>query len=340
MIPTYVLCDAEHNINVAPEKLSVMGCRTRVVANKYGESGSVGRGNIAYITINLPRIAFEIDINDNNKIASFCSKWEYIAGKVSKILEKRYETLVKSKRLSDFNMNSLYKLWNTKYNGDSLHEIFKHGTLSIGFIGLSEAIEIMTGNKFETDEDAHRSALQIVSFMRHFIDTLCEKTQFNYSLLATSGEMISGKFLDYDIKNGFTHRVLDKGFYTNSFHVDVSSGITPFKKIDLEAPFHILCNGGCMTYIEFVEAPINNEIALEEIIKYSLEKNIHYLGFNYNLDVCNNCNQKGVFDKCSNCGSTSITRVRRVSGYLEVLDYFTQGKINEVKNRKGNEQIL
>jgi ribonucleoside-triphosphate reductase len=332
MIPTYLLCDSAPNADADSEKLAVMGCRTRVVDNKYGIKGSVGRGNIANIAINLPRIAMELS---GGSVNEFCKAWDKIANTVAEILEARYKALVTERTAEDFRTNSQYDLYCVPFT-DPLDEVFKNGTLSIGFIGLSEAVEVLTGKKFYKDGEAYSVAKQIVNHMRDFTNARRDATKFNYSLLATSGELISGRFTDLDVKNGFQHKVTKKGFYTNSFHVEVDSGLSSFDKITREAPFHTFCNGGCISYVEFKEAPINNERALEELIAHATQQGIHYLGFNFDLDICGDCGGKGIFDKCPECGSQDIIRVRRVSGYLEILEYFTKGKKKEVMHRRRN----
>jgi len=339
MIPTYLLCDADPNIEINPEKLAIMGCRTRVVDNKYGNIGSAGRGNITNISINLPRIALEVIGNCSNdidlRINNFYEKWDKIASSVVEILEIRYNELINKRSAEDFRTNSKYNLWCVPFT-EPLDEVFKNGTLSIGFIGLSETVEVLTGKKYYKDDNAYSTAKQIVSHMRDFTNARRDATKFNYSLLGTSGELISGRFTDLDIDHGFQHKITKKGFYTNSFHVEVDSELTTFDKLSKEAPFHELCNGGCISYVEFKEAPINNERALEELINHAVRQGINYLGFNFDLDICGNCGQKGVFDKCPKCESQEIIRIRRVSGYLEILDYFTKGKKKEVKQRKKN----
>ena len=337
MIPTYVLCDSTPNAKADPERLAVMGCRTRVVDNKNGPAGSVGRGNIAYISINLPRLAMEaVSEGTDGCIDRFLQKWDKVAEKVSEILEARYRALTNGRTIDDFNMNSQYDLWCVPFTENTLDETFMNGTLSIGFIGLSETVDILTGKKFQRDDGAYSTAKNIVQHMRSFVNSKRDATKFNYSLLATSGELISGKFTDLDVKSGLNHEVTKKGFYTNSFHVEVDSGLSAFDKITIEAPFHLLCNGGCITYIEFKEAPINNELALEELIGHAIEQGTHYLGFNFDLDVCRSCGGKGIFDRCPSCGSKDVIRVRRVSGYLEILDFFTKGKKKEVAKRRKN----
>jgi ribonucleoside-triphosphate reductase len=227
-------------------------------------------------------------------------------------------------------------LWATSFeDADTLEDIFKHGTLSIGFIGLSEMIEVLTGKKyFETNEN-YQYAKDFVKYMRDYINKLRIKYNRNFSLLATSGEFISGRFPDID-KLEFNHKVLEKDYYTNSFHIDVDSKLSAFEKVKFEGYFHGQSSGGCITYIEMESAPIGNNEAIIEIIDAAEKAGVHYLGFNYPLDVCNECNEQGVFDSCPKCNSENILRIRRVSGYLEILDYFTPGKKAEVKNRKSN----
>jgi ribonucleoside-triphosphate reductase len=330
MIPTYLLCDSKPNKDFDPYKLAIMGCRTRVVADKYGCIGSAGRGNITNTSVNLPRIALE-----TNSIDSFLEQWKTIATNVSHILEDRYNKLINTRTVNDFLLNSQYDLWCVPFKNE-LDNVFKHGTLSIGFIGLAEAVEILTEKKFYKDKNAYQVALRIVEYMRNFIDNLRDNSKFNYSLLATSGEQISGRFVNIDKSKGYHHKVMKKNFYTNSFHVEVDSEISAFDKIRLESPFHNLCNGGCISYIELKEIPLHNEKALEELVNYATTCGTHYLGFNYDLDICAACGNKGIFDECSHCGNPEIIRIRRVSGYLEILDYFTVGKKNEVKHRTKN----
>lgn len=339
MIPTYLLCDSAPNRSVNPEKIGIMGCRTRVVANVFGEDTSVGRGNIANISVNLPRLALETDkecinVNEETKIKVFSEKWDRIASVTKDILIDRYIKVCK-RQLSDFPINTKHKLW-LKDFGDC-ESVFKNGTLSIGFIGLSEAIEVLTGKRFYADEHTYKVAVEFVKHMRRYCDELRDKFNLNFSLLATSGELISGRFIDYD-KKIFPDRcgIFTKGFYTNSFHVNVDSDLIAFDKIRLEGPFHEMCNGGSITYVELKEAPLCNDEGLREYVECAVENGVHYLGFNFQKDVCNECGASGVFDVCPECGSKNITRIRRVSGYLEVLDGFTAGKKNEVKTRKEN----
>ncbi len=342
MIPTYILADSKTNKGVDPYKLAVMGCRTRVVDNLFGERNSLGRGNITNISINLPRIALKIedetkDLSDDEKFNVFYQKWEEVAKLTKDILLDRYYKVSKRKH-EDFPTNSKYHLWNVDFNDyESLEDVFKHGTLSLGFIGLSEAVEVLTGKKYYADMDNYIRALGFVSKMRNYVDFLKNHYNLNFSLLATSGELISGWFTEIDEKE-FKPKanIFEKGYYTNSFHVDVDSNLPGFKKIQLEGMFHELANGGAITYLELGEAPLSNIEGLKEYIDIAVKHGVHYLGFNFPKDICNNCDNVGVFDTCPACNSDDITRIRRVSGYLEILDGFTKGKKNEEKNRKRN----
>ena len=342
MIPTYLLCDCKEDKSTPPERLSIMGCRTRVVDDLFGECGALGRGNIANISINLPRIALEIEKSFSHyslekKYQLFCDKWDETASIVKDILLDRFEKVC-NRPADEFPTNNEYHLWCEDFtNQKDLHEVFKHGTLSIGFIGLSEAMEILSGNKFYSNVDTYGLTLDFVRHMREYCDQLRCEYHLNFSLLATSGELISGRFIQYDKE--IYHPSVDvfsKGYYTNSFHIDVDSRLPGYRKIQLEGPFHELCNGGSITYIELGEAPLGNSESLKEYIDIATKAGVHYLGFNFPMDICDNCGCSGVFDECPECHSTKITRVRRVSGYLEILDGFTDGKKAEERNRKAN----
>ena len=337
MIPTYLLCDCDANRYTNPLVLSIMGCRTRVVDDVHGLVGAIGRGNIDNISINLPRLALEASTEYDNpkmRIESFKQKWLKIANATKDILIDRLNKTCESDLLL-FPTNLEYKLWCEDIKEVGLSKTFKHGTLSIGFIGLSEAFEIMTGEKFWTNEKNRSIALKIVAFMKSYVDFLRDTLHMNFSLLATSGELISGRFIKLDQKK-FKNKLLKKGFYTNSFHVDVDSKLPAYRKLEIEGPFHIYSNGGCISYIELSEAPLGNVEGLDDLIEIAIKSGVHYLGFNFPKDICSDCGTSGTFDKCPSCGSKHITRIRRVSGYLEVQDFFTSGKMNECNRRKAN----
>ena len=341
MIPTYLLCDCESDKNIAPEELSIMGCRTRVADDLFGKEGAVGRSNIDNISINLPRLALETERDSSNELSIenkfdlLKKKWIAVADVATDILLDRfYKTCKSDKDL--FPTNLEYNLWCEDFNANTLFDIFKHGTLSIGFIGLTEAVEVLTGKKFwEDDKEVYTVALDFVKFMCKYVDEQKNKHRLNFSLLATSGELISGSFIAID-KQSFQHNILTKDYYTNSFHIDVDSKLPAYKKIQLEGPFHVFANGGSITYVELSEAPIGNAVGLNELVEIAVECGVHYLGFNFPKDVCQGCGTSGTFDVCPECGSRNIMRIRRVSGYLEIQNFFTPGKMKESLNRKKN----
>lgn len=339
MIPTYLLCDCEADKNICPENLSVMGCRTRVVDDLFGEKTAIGRGNIANISINLPRLALETEkqysgASIETKFEQLKIKWTAVADCVTEILIDRYKKVC-SLDSSDFPINSLRQMWCVSFK--NLEEVFKHGTLSIGFIGLSEMIETLTSKRYYTDESTYVLAFDFVKFMRDYCDKQREKYNLNFSLLATSGELISGRFSEIDSKEFSPQiNIFEKGFYTNSFHINVDSGLSAREKIRKEGPFHTLSNGGSISYIELTEAPIGNDEGLRELVEEGIAAGVRYLGINFPLDTCNGCHTSGVFDSCPVCGCKEVTHIRRVSGYLEILDGFTSGKKNEVKKRTSN----
>ncbi len=360
MIPTYLLCDCEEDKNSDPLKLSVMGCRSRVVDDIHGCQGSIGRGNIANVSVNLPLLAFEaingsgfhwrrLDVNAKKpdtleeKIKNFKDNWRFIAEKVTAVLIDRWEkTLAADPSL--FPTNHEYKLWCEDMNKVGVGETLKHGTLAIGFIGLNEAIQFITGKKYWEDEESCKLALDFVAFMREYTDSMTKKHGINFSLLATAGENISGVFTDYmpifmkdhGADNEKLKSDIKKGFFTNSFHVAVDSGLSAIKKLQFEGPFHKYCNGGSISYVELGEAPLGNAEGLAELTEIAITSGVRYLGFNFPKDVCRDCKTSGLFDVCPKCGGKNIARIRRVSGYLEILDGFTKGKKAEVASRREN----
>ena len=206
MIPTYLLCDSKPNENIDPHKLAIMGCRTRVVTNLFGEDTCIGRGNIAFTTINLPRIALEINRssqgkNTTEKVRMFKEEWDKTANVVKDLLLDRYNKLLKLDA-NDFPCNLKFNLWTKVFTPESsLEEIFKNGTLAIGFIGLSEAAKLLTGDEYYTSEENYAIAIDVVRHMRQVVDRYRRDCNLNFSLLATSAEFVSGRFpsIDYEL---------------------------------------------------------------------------------------------------------------------------------------------
>jgi anaerobic ribonucleoside-triphosphate reductase len=324
MIPTYLLMDSQANLECEPEQLGIMGCRTRVYQNSNGQQGTIGRGNVAYVSINLPQIALQ-----SASVEDFTRKLAEQANACKDILLARKETLKYSRKL-DFVFEN--HLWN---EAQDIEALTRQGTLSLGFIGLAETVEILIGEKLHCSSEAQALGYAIVEQLRKYADNFRQQTGLNFTLLATPGEMISGRFAEAD-KKRFNHPAIEKEFYTNSFHIEVNSGVSLYDKLRLEGRFHALCNGGSISYVEFKDAPMENAEALADLVAFAACQGVSYLGFNFPLDICKDCNCHGTFDGCPACGSKNIKRIRRVSGYLEDLNYFTRGKTREAGQRRAN----
>ncbi|MBQ2628156.1 MAG: anaerobic ribonucleoside-triphosphate reductase [Kiritimatiellae bacterium] len=323
MIPTYLLMDSKPNADCDPWLLNIMGCRTRVYANRNGNNGSVGRGNIAAVSVNLPRIALE-----SQDVETFLTRLAEIMDAARRVLILRAETLKASHYLAEVADSGCW-------HADNAEDICRQGTYSVGFIGVSEAVEMLGEDMLSTGGGV-RLAENILEAMRGIVDGFSVATGLNFALLASPGEGISGRFADEDSRRFPEAACWRKGFYTNSFHISVDSGVSIARKLSVEGPFHRFANGGSISYVELREAPIGNIEAISDIVGLATACGVSYLGVNFPLDLCNECGTRGTFDVCPNCGSTSVKRIRRVSGYLEVLDEFATGKKFEESLRRAN----
>lgn len=326
MVPTYLLMDSAVNRVCDPARLNIMGCRTRVYDNVAGEAGTVGRGNIAYTSINLPRIA--LSCPDER---GFERRLRQLMETACQLVEIRNDWITETGgKYIEFVLRE--RLWR---GTSSLEDLLRQGTYAVGFIGLSETVELLTGEKMYQTQRGKGLAEDIVKAMNDFVMEQRRRTGMNFSLLATPGEMISGRFCQLD-RERFPNPVQEKGFYTNSFHVDVDADLPIFEKLAFEAPFHGFCNGGSISYVEFSSALFENSRAIEDVLSFAQAQGVSYLGINFPLDVCKKCQTSGTFDICPSCGSREIARIRRVSGYLEEEAFFTDGKKAEVIRRRAN----
>lgn len=331
MVPTYFNCDHSSNSGFSPELIGIMGCRSRVATNINGDPGAVGRGNIACSTINLPQLAFRAE----NDIVRFKELVRNIMEHTSALLIHRFNTLCGSELIPEIKKMDIYM----NSEAENASDMFRNGTLSIGFIGLWDAVSILYDVKLSSYDDYSEyflRAYEIVEMMNNFIKEKRTATGMNFSLLASAAEGVTGRFAEYDrthYGNGIS--VCSRGFYTNSFHIPVDTDMHFMDKIDLEAPFHKLCDGGCITYVEFAEIPGMNTAAVVEAIRYAHGKDCNYFGINFPLDSCDDCGWNGsTVGKCPLCGSHNITRLRRVSGYLSKDTSFTDGKKAELALRR------
>jgi ribonucleoside-triphosphate reductase len=224
---------------------------------------------------------------------------------------------------------------------DEIREIIKHGTLSIGFIGLAECLKALRGAHHGQSEESQNLGLEIISAMRTFCDTLSQKRKMNYTLIATPAEGLSGRFVRMDRERfGKIPGVTDREYYTNSFHIPVYYPINAFEKISLEAPYHALTNAGHISYVEMDGDPLENLEAFEKIVRFMHDKGIGYGSINHPIDHDPVCGYNGIIaDSCPKCGRTEedgkqFTRIRRITGYLVgSLNRFNNAKLSEEKER-------
>ncbi len=344
LFPNFSFIDASYNlekyIKTDPEtEVAYMGCRTRVLANVNGKEGVVSRGNLSFTTINLVKIALE----SNKDITKFYNKLDKYVEIAKKQLLDRYNFQC-NKRARNFKFMIGQGLWvdseKLKPN-DTLHNVLKHGTLSIGFIGLAEALKALTGNHHGENQESLKLGYEIISFMREKINEYTKEYNLNFTLLATPAESLSGKFVKKDkIEFGEIKGVTDREYYTNSFHIPVYYNIKIIDKIEKEAPFHELCNAGHITYVEIDGNARENPEAIMQIIRIMKENNIGYGSINHPIDRCPICGFGGIIgNECPEChvkeqDGIKFERIRRITGYLVgTLDRWNSAKQAEERDR-------
>ena len=332
MIPTYFNCGSESNAQFDSDEIGIMGCRTRVASNVCGRAGGFGRGNVACVTVNLVQMAYAAKRSSEK----FLSLIDENLIDARDLLLHRFEVLSHLESASDW--MCIRHGFALEAGTVSIRDVLRNGTLSIGFIGLWDALRVLTGEQIDNEEAlrAHfREAYGIVRHMREFTDRAAEDSGLNFSLLASAAEGVTGRFAMYDSEHlGKGNSISDKGFYSNSFHVPVDVPVSYMVKAELEGPFHALCNGGAITYIESREMPDRNVAAVQEVIEESCRCQCNYIGLNFPLDFCQDCGFSGrMTDACPHCGSRNIRRLRRVSGYLADVQSFAAGKTEEVQHR-------
>lgn len=347
LFPNFSFQDAPFNLQYYKEghpetEIAYMGCRTRVIGNVNDPEREItyGRGNLSFTSINLPRIA----ILANKNIDWFFSELDRKIDLVVEQLLERFEIQAKKKVYNyPFLMGEGVWIDSEKLNyDDEVREVLKHGTLSVGFIGLAEALKALLGVHHGESEIAQNLGLDIIGHMRKRMDDLSAETHLNFSLLATPAEGLSGRFVRMDRERfGSIEGVTDREYYTNSFHIPVYYPISAYKKIQLEAPYHELTNAGHITYIELDGDPSTNLDAFEKVIRYMKAQGIGYGSINHPVDRDPVCGYNGIIgDTCPKCGRSEtdgeygFQRIRRITGYLVgTLDRFNNAKRAEVRDR-------
>ena len=325
LFPNFSFIDAPFNLQYYKPgdyntEIAYMGCRTRVIGNVYDPSREIvtGRGNLSFTSVNLPRLA----ILAEHDVVRFFELLEERMNLVVEQLKYRYK-IQAQKKVKNYPFLMGQGVWidSEKLNeSDSVEEILKHGTLSMGFIGLAECLKALIGVHHGESAEAQELGLRIITRMRQRMDEESKRTGMNFSLLATPAEGLSGTFIRKDQKRfGEIKGITDREYYTNSFHVPVYYKIDAFSKIKLEAPYHALTNAGHISYIELDGDPLQNLDAFEQVIRCMKEAGVGYGSINHPVDRDSVCGYTGIIgDICPKCGrreeehAVTKERVKRI----------------------------
>ena len=342
LFPNFMFLDTPFNTNDLwkaedPKRyryeLATMGCRTRVFENVAGEKSSLGRGNLSFTTLNLPRLAIEAKIEAENMVDTsnkdalelkekelFLESVNNMAQLIADQLYTRYEyQRTALARQFPFMMgNDVWKGGGDLNPNEEVGDVLRSGTLGIGFIGGHNAMMALYGEGHAHSKKAWDTLYEAVQVMNKVADEYKAKYNLNYSVLATPAEGLSGRFTRMDRrKYGLIPGVTDKDYYVNSFHIDVKEPVSIVEKVRLEAPFHAITRGGHITYVELDGEAQKNVKAITKIVKVMHDEGIGYGSINHPVDTCNACGYRGaIFDKCPVCQSENILRMRRITGYL------------------------
>ena len=347
LFPNFAFLDAPYNLQYYKPgdyrtEIAYMGCRTRVIGNEYDPTREIvtGRGNLSFTSINLPRLA----IKANGDIDKFFTLLNNMMDLTIEQLTDRF-AIQCQKKVRNYPFLMGQGVWLDSEGlgpDDSVAEVLKHGTLSVGFIGLAETLKALIGKHHGESAEAQELGLKIIQTMRDRTDLESKKTGLNFSVLATPAEGLSGRFVRIDRERyGVIPGVTDRDYYTNSFHVPVYYPIRAVDKIRLEAPYHALTNGGHISYVEMDGDPVQNVAAFEKVIRCMKEAGIGYGSVNHPVDRDPCCGFTGIIgDSCPQCGRTEhsgdvgFERIRRITGYLVgTLDRFNDAKRAEEHDR-------
>lgn len=343
LYPNYVNVDwsnnAGYDINDPRTYMSTMGCRT---VNGYDINGfgqlKDGRGNICPVTIIMPTLAMEAD-RDVEKFMKLLDK---------KIFEAKDMLLERFEWICNQSPESAKFMWqNNVMKGyipeEGIRSAMKHGTIVIGQLGLAETLQILIGED-HTTEKGMELAKRIEGLFSKRCKEFKEEYKLNFGVYYTPAENLCFTAMKkFKAKYGVIENVSDKEFFTNSMHVPVWKKISPFEKIDIESQLTGYSNAGCITYIELPSTTKHNIEALETLVNYAMDKDIPYFAINVPNDTCEECGYTDeINNTCPMCGSSNISRLRRVTGYLtgNYTTAFNEGKQDEVQHREKHECII
>ena len=314
LFPNFSFIDSKFNKEYYKEgdyrtEVGYMGCRTRVMANVADPSKAItpGRGNLSFTSINLVRLGIKHGIvNGETDLKGFYQELKELLEDVKDQLLERFQYQCE-KRVYNFPFLMGQGIWLDSEKlkpTDKVRRVLKHGTLSIGFIGLAECLKALIGKHHGESEEAEKLGREIISFMRKQIDEYANSYTLNFSLIATPAEGLSGRFTKIDRAiYGKLKGITDREYYTNSFHVPVYYNTSIKHKIEVEAPYHALTNGGHISYIELDGDTSANVDAFEKVVRLMKEYEIGYGAINHPVDRDPVCGYVGVInDTCPRCG--------------------------------------
>ncbi len=328
LFPNFSFIDTTFNItdydpNDYRTEVGYMGCRTRVLSDVHGPSYTPGRGNLSFTSINLPRLGIKHGIvSGKQDLDGFFEELEEMIELVKDQLLERFEVQCK-RHVYNFPFLLGQGVWMDSEKlkpTDRLRKVLKHGTLTVGFIGLAECLKALTGKHHGESKESQELGIKIIKFMRDKTDEYTKKYNLNFSLIATPAEGLSGRFTNIDKAiYGKIKGVTDRDYYTNSFHVPVYYNITAAKKLEIEGKYHSLTNGGHISYVELDGDTAMNVEAFESIVRLMHDNNIGYGAINHPVDRDPVCGYTGVIgDVCPGCGrkegeGVAIERVKNAS---------------------------
>ncbi len=314
-------------------EIATMGCRTRVFENVCGPKTSVGRGNLSFTTMNLPRLAIEASRRAQRELPTapveqqqerarvlFLESVREMATFIGDQLHERYlyQRSALARQFPFMMGNDVWKGGAALAPQDEVGSVFDSGTLGIGFIGGHNAMMALYGEGHGRSDRSWQTLYDAVQVINEVVHEYKQKYHLNYSVLATPAEGLSGRFTRMDRKRyGIIPGVNDLDYYVNSFHVDVREEIGMHDKIRREAPFHAITLGGHISYIELDGEAKKNVSVILKLVKTMKDTGIGYGSINHPVDTCQDCGYRGIiYDKCPVCTSDRIARLRRITGYL------------------------
>lgn len=338
--PRFVFADSPAYKGMSLDNIGTMGCRTAVRGNVNGSADTNARGNLFFNTISLPYIALEAKRrakeNGTDIMDEFTSYFHDVVSDAINELLERYD-VVKNLKVKDI---PFVGQWWQGHKGlspdDTVEQMVKNGSLSVGFLGLAECLTALIGKHHGESKEAQELGLKIIGYIRHETDVATEKYHLNFCTFASPAESACYTLLkkcrnEFGIVNGVT----DKEYFSNGNHVPVSCHVDMKQKVDIEAPYHLLCNAGDIFYIEVGRSPKYNKEGLLKLLNYIADSGIVYGGVNWVMDFCNDCHYQGTFSdgKCPKCGSKNYKETKIITGYLSTEDHFNAGKVAESRDR-------